>query len=515
MKNCRANCHATGKNLWLRNGIYYFIMELPRVNGKRRYKCASLHTGNYYEACEKAKDLLLMNRPDTFFIELRGLLNQLVFEPTGKPTGNLGLGTVFKPEKRLSKKTPISIANKLKSLEPKVETLIKQNASLSAENRELLNFVKECMPAINKFLEVADPLSLAIHNFTSGTPAKPAPKPMKISEVLESMLLKKAKNAEGTNIRKERTIIRLLKEIGLTLDDDYSKFHDINTMKSISKNVIANDKITGDVKNKHLQSIKELATFGTDLDPDNYRLNVISGISEVDGTKKTERKAYKPFDKEYLLEIFNPKHDFFKDNPDMFFSCLIGLFTGARVNAAATLQYKDIKIVDGIECIEIIEDCPKIKKLKNEDSERIVPIHNQLRDVGFIDYVNRKKATLKASGTDFIFPRCRTIQPGGSIYYDKYPRIFTNFLKKLGIKAAKGRDGYSFHSFRNDLSKAMQKAHIDKSFVNKVGGWKGEGTVEQHYSDFNLTEIKAEMDKFGYDYLAPHFAAWKVIMSEK
>ena len=45
---CSAPIH-----LWLRNRVFYSIMELPRVNGKRRYHRISLHTTNYYEAREK------------------------------------------------------------------------------------------------------------------------------------------------------------------------------------------------------------------------------------------------------------------------------------------------------------------------------------------------------------------------------------------------------------------------------------------------------------------------------
>jgi integrase len=195
----------------------------------------------------------------------------------------------------------------------------------------------------------------------------------------------------------------------------------------------------------------------------------------------------------------------------MFFTCLIGLFTGTRINAAATLQYNNIINKDGIDCIEIIENHP-IKNLKTEDSERVVPIHSQLLEVGFVDYIKRKQKKLKATDTDFIFPRCIT---SGNVYYEKYPRIFFNFLKDIGIKADKGRDGYDFHSFRKNISTAMQDAKIVNSYINDVVGWKGNGTMEQHYSNHTLPQIKTELEKFGYDFLAPHFAKWKAIMAKK
>lgn len=54
MKKCDAKCDAhqfsAPIHLWLRNKTFYCRMELPRINGKRRYKRISLHTSNYYEA---------------------------------------------------------------------------------------------------------------------------------------------------------------------------------------------------------------------------------------------------------------------------------------------------------------------------------------------------------------------------------------------------------------------------------------------------------------------------------
>ena len=52
-ENCMANCMASKIHLQLRNKIFYYRVELPRVNNKRRYKIISLHTQNYFEAQEK------------------------------------------------------------------------------------------------------------------------------------------------------------------------------------------------------------------------------------------------------------------------------------------------------------------------------------------------------------------------------------------------------------------------------------------------------------------------------
>mgnify|MGYP002627576110 CR=1 FL=1 len=55
-KKCDANCDAKVPHLWLRNNIFYYRVELPRVNNKRRYMRMSLHTDNFYEALDEFMD---------------------------------------------------------------------------------------------------------------------------------------------------------------------------------------------------------------------------------------------------------------------------------------------------------------------------------------------------------------------------------------------------------------------------------------------------------------------------
>ena len=153
--------------------------------------------------------------------------------------------------------------------------------------------------------------------------------------------------------------------------------------------------------------LKELATCGHNINPDLYKANIINNFPQIENTKRIDKNPHLPYRKDQLLEMFNPKHTYFKENPDAFWACMIALFTGARINAAITLQYKDILVKDGIACIQFRSD-HKIKQLKNDASERLVPIHQQLLDLGFIDYINKRKAKLKASDTDFIIKKCQT-----------------------------------------------------------------------------------------------------------
>ena len=59
-KKCKANCQAND-NLYLRGNVFYYMVELPRQDGKRRYFIKSLHTKDYYEALERSKNMKKMS----------------------------------------------------------------------------------------------------------------------------------------------------------------------------------------------------------------------------------------------------------------------------------------------------------------------------------------------------------------------------------------------------------------------------------------------------------------------
>ena len=84
------------------------------------------------------------------------------------------------------------------------------------------------------------------------------------------------------------------------------------------------------------------------------------------------------------------------------------------------------------------------------------------------------------------------------------------------IKVKTGNnDGFDFHSFRKNLSIALQDSGVGATYINDIIGWEGKTTMEQSYSNHTLAQIKAEMHKFSYNFLKPHFAKWKTIMAKK
>lgn len=174
-EKCDANCDARFPSLWLRNNIFYYRVELNRVNGKRRYKRISLHTSNFYEAREK---LRIMNSSDNqFFNDLRQLISGLLFEESNEEGGIFALKPKFGRPRYLSR------FNKKEKIE---EILLKSavakqmsTMTLSPEDRELLKKLDEILPLCLEFLK----------NMSSPQIKTPAPS-RTILEVLDNMLLR-------------------------------------------------------------------------------------------------------------------------------------------------------------------------------------------------------------------------------------------------------------------------------------------------------------------------------------
>jgi len=523
-KMCDAKCDAIERwsepFLWLRNNVFYCRMELPRVNGKRRYKRFSLHTSNYYEArtlMEKQKQLAKDLQ------ELRQLFSQLdfiepdppQFQTSGKGTSDIHFITLNgEVIKTLSSLNPKSLLEKVWNLYQRVKASKNQ---LSKEDLRILNIIqanqKQFLGQLSSVLQetIAQAVEPLQQQLMAVNPPQQGPPPHPIHEVLNTMLLK-GNNCKSEQTKKRNIIQMLLGKVNITVMDDYSKFHHSANIEEIATYIKDRTDIKGDSKRKHLRYIKEFVTCACNLEPDFYKLNVIANLPRIERTKKAEKNPHIPYTEEELLTIFDPKHDFFKDNPDYFWVCMVALFTGARQNAAFTLQYDDVAIQEGLNCIHFIENHP-IKELKNDASERFVPIHEQLLDLGFLDYIKRKRSKSKAKGTDFIFSKCQT--KNGTYNPKPFTREFPEFLKNIGVKSKVGQDKHDFHSFRKNANQAMRKAIVDKSFVNDVIGWTGENIAEQAYCNHNLAQIKEQLDKFEYDFLKPHFAEWKKFMAKK
>jgi integrase len=116
-------------------------------------------------------------------------------------------------------------------------------------------------------------------------------------------------------------------------------------------------------------------------------------------------KSRLPFSTEQLNRIFHaPLYvaaaGDIESRGGRFWVPLLSLWTGMRLNECVQLRTDDVALRDGVEVILIRVDEGGDKRVKTDASERFVPIHNELKKIGFLTYVTK----MNSAGEVRLFP---------------------------------------------------------------------------------------------------------------
>lgn len=154
----------------------------------------------------------------------------------------------------------------------------------------------------------------------------------------------------------------------------------------------------------------------------------------------------------------------------------------ARINELAQLHLNDIGQDGEVWYININRKTPD-KSLKNSWSERKVPLHSCLIELGFIEWCQ----ALRTADFQRVFPE---LSWNITNRYAKDPiRVMSQYLESLGMQ----RDGTKvFHSFRHGINNALQKRTNMPDWMRKrfMGHEPGSSVNERHYlSDASPTEM--------------------------
>ena len=150
---------------------------------------------------------------------------------------------------------------------------------------------------------------------------------------------------------------------------------------------------------------------------------------------------------------------------------ILGLHHGTRLQETSQLYISDIYPLNKIWVIDI-NDNTKDKKLKTPNSKRIIPLHQTLIDLGFLDYLH----ILEQKGRDRLFHELTLGRDG----YTKNPsRFFNDYLRELGIKSA--TEKYDFHSLRHNCNIELIQKDVGVEYRNDYLGWGQTGMSKSVY----------------------------------
>lgn len=171
---------------------------------------------------------------------------------------------------------------------------------------------------------------------------------------------------------------------------------------------------------------------------------------------------------------------------ELYWLPLVSIHSGLRLEEVCQLEAGDIYQKDNIWVFDINENGSE-KSLKTINSERIVPIHPYLIELGLIEHlkVDKKKTTDKV---------WNIVKGSHGKYGDKPSKQFGKYKKNLGFSGI-----HTFHSFRSTFIDAMKQAGVRREIVKDIVGHEGgDLTFDGYANEFDIKILFEEIKKVNY-----------------
>ncbi|MCW3171137.1 tyrosine-type recombinase/integrase [Shewanella subflava] len=182
---------------------------------------------------------------------------------------------------------------------------------------------------------------------------------------------------------------------------------------------------------------------------------------------------------------------FIDKSQDFKWITLLMMYGGLRPAEACQLHIHDIEVKDGVTLMNIT-NASAGQQLKTEQSKRKVPIHQQLIELGFMDFV--KKRADRASKTKPLFH----YQPShDGNWSHTFCREFGKLLDQLNFTAGKRPTAYSFrHTFIDEL----KQRQIEESLVAQIVGHAYQNITYGRYGKkFDVKTLKPVIDSIQFE----------------
>lgn len=171
----------------------------------------------------------------------------------------------------------------------------------------------------------------------------------------------------------------------------------------------------------------------------------------------------------------------------LYWAPLFMMTMGLRPEEILQLKVKDVILRDGILCLILGEDGDDA--MKTASSRRVLPIPEVLLKLGFREWIRAKAG----QGDVWAFPE---IGPDES--HNRRSQIFGNRLRTLLDKLKLKCPQEDVYAMRRTLSSKLMQAGAETGTRQRILGHLEGATVDRHYSDHGLPELKAILDSVDY-----------------
>ena len=292
-------------------------------------------------------------------------------------------------------------------------------------------------------------------------------------------------------------------------DRRINKFEDKDALGY--RKVLQSTKIQKKTINKKIGALTELFRTAQGW---NQRIEFYNPFEGKLFPKVEKEVPYLAFDADQINQIFSKESysSFNKLNANYYWLPFLALYSGARLEELASMEIKNIKQDDGIWYFDI-------PRMKNDNSERKVPLHKEIIKSGFLDYVE----SVRARNELLLFPEL-TQKPK----YDKKTGALippSNYGKNASRRFGEYLDSINmsdprlvFHSFRHTFISTISTTdnniivnmalvgHIDANILTAIGVSRKiveSAHAENYQHPKPLKILKSAIDEFDFKLKMP------------
>ena len=275
------------------------------------------------------------------------------------------------------------------------------------------------------------------------------------------------------------------------------KYRDLTIKEVMGLNLSQKEIQTPQNINKRITKLSVFGNWGV-----RQGLLITNPFSGMKFSVKKQPHTRQPFTAGELRIIFKPEtylkwtihfsHPYRKDRVSnhlpYYWVFLLGIFSGMRTNEMCQLRLIDIKKQKNIWFI-FVEDTEETK-VKTENAIRKVPLHPQLIDLGFIDYMTAQKKSKRGR----LFWELSEDRDGFASHVSRHYN--QRFLPAVGVWKKYTKVLYcTRHTFINKLYSEM----VDENVIKVLIGHEKEFT-KQHYGGdpFTPERLLEEISKVSY-----------------
>lgn len=217
----------------------------------------------------------------------------------------------------------------------------------------------------------------------------------------------------------------------------------------------------------------------------------LAGLSVVDPVADADKRD--PFSLEQLNAIFgsapwSPRDDAPKGKPLHYWGPLLALYLGMRRGEIAQLAVDDVIEIDSVPVILV--RAGGNRRLKTVNARRMLPVHPEILELGFLDYVQTRRDSEGGQLWSGEKPDAR------GKWGDGFSDWFQRLLKERGVEGTK----LGLHSFRHNFQDRLREAGLHGTALGQelAGRSRGGNTSNNYGSGFPTAMLREAISKITY-----------------